>query len=64
MTEQDRMYIRLLYAGIAMMKMNWKRGEEKTDAEDCFLIADAMLEASEPKSQEGIVSVKKRRSDK
>jgi len=63
MTEQDREYIRLLYAGIAMMKMNWRVGDDKVDAEDCFRIADAMLDAAEP-PQEGIVSVKKRRSSK
>jgi hypothetical protein len=63
MSEQDRMYLRHLYAMFAMQKMNWRVGDDKTDAEDCFRIADAMLEASESKPvEEGIVSIKKRRS--
>jgi len=63
MSEQDRIYLRHLYAMFAMMKMTWSKGEEKEDAEDCFVIADAMLEASESKPvEEGIVSIKKRRS--
>jgi hypothetical protein len=63
MSEQDREYLRHLYAMFAMLKMNWKIGDDKTDAEDCFRIADTMLEASERKTvDEGIVSIKKRRS--
>jgi hypothetical protein len=47
----------------AMQKMNWERGQDKANAEDCFRIADAMLEASEAQPvEEGIVSIKKRRS--
>lgn len=62
MSEQDRIYLRHLYAMFSMMKMTWTRGDEKADAEDCFRIADAMLEASESKPiEEGIVSIKKSR---
>ena len=61
-TDQDKEYLRHLYAMFAMMKMTWTRGDEKSDAEDCFHIADAMLEASESKPvEEGIVSIKKPR---
>jgi hypothetical protein len=59
-TDQDKEYLRHMYAMFAMMKMTWTRGTEKVDAEDCFVIADAMLEASEPK-EAGIASIKRRK---
>jgi hypothetical protein len=46
----------------AMMRMTWVRGFEKDDAENCFVIADAMLEASEPK-EAGIASIKRRKKN-
>lgn len=61
-TDQDKIYLRHLYAMFAMMKMTWARGDEKSDAEDCFRIADAMLEASEPK-EAGIASIKRRKKN-
>jgi hypothetical protein len=30
-----------------MQKITWKKGEEKEDAEDCYVIADAMMKARE-----------------
>lgn len=32
-----------LYALFAMLKMNWDKGEEEKDANDCYVIARAML---------------------
>lgn len=32
-----------LYALFAMLKMNWDKGEEQKDADDCYVIARAML---------------------
>lgn len=32
-----------LYALFAMLKMNWDKGEEDKDADDCYVIARAML---------------------
>lgn len=61
MTEQDREYFRHLYAMFAMMKLTWSKGEEKIDAEDCFVIADAMLEASQKKEDVGGISAIKPR---
>jgi hypothetical protein len=40
MTEDDLLD---LYALFAMLKMNWDKGEEEKDANDCYVIARAML---------------------
>ena len=40
MTEDDLLD---LYAIFAMLKMNWDKGEEEKDADDCYVIARAML---------------------
>ena len=40
MTEDDLLD---LYALFAMIKMNWDKGEEEKDANDCYVIARAML---------------------
>lgn len=61
MTDQDRENFRNLFAMFAMMKMTWTKGTEKADAEDCFVIADAMLEASQKKEDGGISAIKPRR---
>lgn len=61
MNEQDRENFRNLFAMFAMMKMTWTRGDEKADAEDCFIIADAMLEASQKKQNDGGISAIKPR---
>jgi hypothetical protein len=42
MTEDDLLD---LYALFAMIKMNWDKGEEEKDADDCYTIANAMLQA-------------------
>ena len=44
MTEDDLLD---LYALFAMLKMNWVKGEEEKDANDCYVIARAMLQAKE-----------------
>ena len=44
MTEDDLLD---LYALFAMLKMNWDKGEEQKDADDCYTIARAMLLAKE-----------------
>jgi hypothetical protein len=36
-----------LYALFAMLKMNWDKGSETQDADDCYTIARAMLLAKE-----------------
>tara|TARA_R110000868_G_scaffold69000_4_gene203681 strand:- start:647 stop:853 length:207 start_codon:yes stop_codon:yes gene_type:complete len=41
------MELRDYFAGLAMQKITWKKGEEKEDAEDCYVIADAMMKARE-----------------
>jgi len=43
------MDLRDYFAAKAMQKITWKKGEEKEDAEDCYVIADAMMEAREKK---------------
>lgn len=57
--------LRILFAAFAMLKMNWDRGEDIGNARDCFVIADAMVEASRPSPPEdalGIVAIKKRKT--
>ena len=44
---QDGMDLRDYFAGKAMQKITWKKGEEAEDAEDCYVIADAMMKARE-----------------
>jgi hypothetical protein len=58
MTDDDK-YLRDLFAGFAMQKITWKKGEEAEDAKDCYVIADAMMEARKIK-EDGIVSIPKR----
>ena len=41
------MDLRDYFASHAMQKITWKKGEEKKDAEDCYVIADAMMKARE-----------------
>ena len=41
------MDLRDYFACYAMQKITWKKGEEKEDAEDCYVIADAMMKARE-----------------
>ena len=44
---QDGMDLRDYFAAQAMQQITWKKGEEKEDAEDCYVIADAMIKARE-----------------
>ena len=44
---QDGMDLRDYFAAKAMQKITWKKGEEAEDAEDCYVIADAMMKARE-----------------
>lgn len=57
----DKDELRVLFAAFAMLKMRWERGEENSDAQDCWQIADKMLEEMN-KDDLGIVAIKKRRS--
>ena len=57
MTDDD---MRLCFAMFAMLKMDWKYGQEPTDAKDCWLIADEMLKAKQAEHDDGIASIKKR----
>jgi hypothetical protein len=43
--EHNGMDLRDYFAGLAMQKITWKKGEEAEDAEDCYVIADAMMKA-------------------
>lgn len=57
--------LRILFAAFAMLKVDWHKGTDVDNARDCFVIADAMLEASKPPPDElGIVAIKKRRPRK
>jgi len=65
MTDQDKEYLRDLFAMFAMQKIRWKKGEEAEDAEDCYVIADAMLEARNKKEPKmGITAVEPKRRSK
>jgi hypothetical protein len=63
MTDQDREYLRDIFACFAMQKITWKKGEEAQDAEDCFVIADAMMEARNAKVTTGLPPIKRRRKN-
>lgn len=41
------MDLRDYFAAQALQKITWKKGEEAEDAEDCYVIADAMMKARE-----------------
>lgn len=58
MNEED---LRDCFAMFAMMNKAFKMGEEKWDAERCYAAADAMLEARNAESEEGIAVIKKRK---
>ena len=45
--EYPGMELRDYFAVKAMQKITWKKGEEAEDAEDCYVIADAMIKARE-----------------
>jgi hypothetical protein len=53
--------LRDCFAMFAMQKITWKKGEEAQDAEDCYVIADAMMEARKGKDEAGIAGIKKRK---
>jgi hypothetical protein len=59
LNEQDKEYMRHLYAMFAITTQNWGQWHMDSCAEKCFQIADAMMRASEP-DQNGIVSVKRK----
>jgi hypothetical protein len=46
-TISEGMDLRDYFAAKAMQKIIWKKGEEAKDAEDCYVIADAMMKARE-----------------
>jgi hypothetical protein len=57
MNDED---LRVCFAMFAMLKMDWRRGDEADDAKDCWLIADEMLRAKHPEQDGGIAAIKKR----
>jgi hypothetical protein len=62
MTNDDK-YLRDLFACFAIQKITWKKGEETEDAQDCYVIADAMMEARNKEkdyAEKGITAIKKR----
>lgn len=59
--------LRDIFAMFAMTKMAWDRGYDRENAEDCYRIADAMLEArrnSQKEPEIGIVALKTKRKTK
>jgi hypothetical protein len=52
--------MRLCFAMFAMLKMDWRRGDEAEDAKDCWFIADEMIKARYQDQDEGIAAIKKR----
>ena len=54
--------LRDLFAMFAIQKITWKKGEEKEDSMDCYVIADAMMEArkSSSSNEAGIVAIKRK----
>lgn len=44
---EEGMDLRDYFAAKAMQKITWKKGEEAEAAEDCYVIADAMMKARE-----------------
>jgi len=57
MNDED---MRVCYAMFAMLKMDWRRGDEAEDAKDCWFIADEMIKARYQDQDEGIAAIKKR----
>lgn len=57
MNDED---LRVCFAMFAMLKMDWRRGDEAEDAKDCWFIADEMIKARYPDQDEGIAAIKKR----
>lgn len=60
MNEQD---LRDCFAMFAMMTKTFGGNYEKEDAESCYVIADAMLEARKPR-EDGILAIKPKRKPK
>ena len=58
----DDEYLRDCFAMFAMQKITWRKGEEKTDAEDCYVVADAMMEARVKKEEQGIAVIRGKRN--
>jgi hypothetical protein len=58
MNDED---LRVCFAMFAMLKMDWRRGDEADDAKDCWLIADEMIKARRSVPDGGIASLKPRR---
>ena len=56
---EDDKYLRDMFACFAMLKMSWKKGDERYDSKDCYVIADCMMEARIAKEEVGIVAVKR-----
>ena len=55
--------LRDLFAMFAMQQVTWRKGEEAEDAQDCYVIADAMMEARNKEkdyAEKGITAIKKR----
>ena len=52
--------MRMCFAMFAMLKMNWRRGDEAEDAHDCWYIAEEMIKAQNFAHEDGIAAIKKR----
>jgi hypothetical protein len=52
--------MRVCFAMFAMLKMDWRRGDEAEDAKDCWLIAEEMIKAQNFEHDGGIAAIKKR----
>ena len=57
MNEQD---LRDCFAMFAMIGASWNKGMQSENAEWCYAVADAMLEARKPQETIGLPAIKKR----
>jgi hypothetical protein len=58
MNEQD---LRDCFAMFAMLSKFYRAEDYGTNAEECYKIADAMLQARKPKEEVGITAIKRTR---
>lgn len=58
MNEED---LRDCFAMFAMLGATWDKGMKSENAEWCYSVADAMLEARNQSDEEGIAVIKKRK---
>ena len=60
MTDQDKEYLRDLFAGFAAVGRSFEYKE--IEAKECYAIADALLEAREQQETIGLPAIKRKRT--